>query len=39
MAARLLEQNPAGGVEWVRDGLIGKAKEVSLYHNEKRVFT
>ncbi len=39
MAARLLKQNPAGGLKWVTEGLIEKAKEDILRHDEKTIFT
>ncbi len=39
MAARLLQQNPAGGIKWVKDGLIQKAKEDISRDDEKAIFT
>jgi hypothetical protein len=38
MAARLLQRNPAGGLKWVKDGLIKKAKEDICRNDEKAIF-
>ena len=39
MAGRLLKRNPAGGHDWLKDGLIKKAKEDIWHHEEKAIFT